>query len=62
MDYKAIKEVILRYKGKVNKKLYSMDFAKGYCYGVLNTSNKINEDEYDALSKMIDDVFNSKES
>lgn len=60
MDYKAIKEVILRYKGKVNKKLYSMDFAKGYCYGVINTSKRINEDEYNELSRMIDDVFDSK--
>ena len=62
MNFDAIKEVILRCKNNVNLKRYSMDFAKGYCYGVLNTSNKINEDEYDALSKMIDDVFNSKES
>lgn len=57
MNFDAIKEVILRCKNKVNLKMYSIDFAKGYCYGVINTSNKINEDEYNKLSKMIDDVF-----
>lgn len=57
MNFDAIKEVILRCKNKVNLKMYSMDFAKGYCYGVINTSNKINEDEYNELSRMIDDVF-----
>ena len=55
-----IKEVILRCKNKVNLKVYSNDFAKGYCYGVLNTSNKINTDEYNKLAKMIDDVFDSE--
>lgn len=57
MNFEAIKEVILRYKNRVDLKMYSGDFAKGYCYGVINTSNKINEDEYNELSKMIDDVF-----
>lgn len=60
MNFTTIKEVILRCKSNVNLKRYSMDFAKGYCYGVLNTSNKINDDEYNELSKMIDDVFDSK--
>lgn len=62
MNFDAIKEVILRCKNKANLKMYSTDFAKGYCYGVINTSNKINEDEYNELSKIIDDVFDSKES
>ena len=57
MNFTAIKEVILRCKNKVNLKVYSMDFAKGYCYGVINTSNKINEDEYNELAKIIDDVL-----
>lgn len=60
MNFSAIKEVILRCKNKVNLKLYSNDFAKGYCYGVINTSNRINEDEYNTLSRMIDEVFDSK--
>lgn len=60
MNFSAIKEVILRCKNKVNLKSYSNDFAKGYCYGVINTSNRINEDEYNALSRMIDDVFDGK--
>lgn len=62
MNFNAIKEVILRCKNNVNLKRYSMDFAKGYCYGVINTSNKIDDVEYNELSKMIDDVFDSKES
>ena len=57
MNFDAIKKVILRCKNKVNLKMYSTDFVKGYCYGVINTSNKINDDEYNELSKMIDDVF-----
>ena len=58
MNFDAIKEVILRCRNNVDLKKYSTDFAKGYCYGVINTSNKINDDEYNELSKMIDDVFN----
>lgn len=61
MTFPDIKEVILRCKNKVNLKAYSIDFAKGYCYGVINTSNRINEDEYNELSRMIDDAFDSKE-
>ena len=61
MNFSVIKEIILRCKNNVNFKLYSNDFAKGYCYGVINTSNKINDDEYNELSKMIDNVFDSKE-
>ena len=60
MTYDAIKEVILRCKNKVNLKAYSNDFAKGYCYGVINTSSRIKDDEYNELAKMIDDVFDSK--
>lgn len=60
MKYDAIKEVILRCKNKVNLKAYSNDFAKGYCYGVINTSSGIKDDEYNELAKMIDDVFDSK--
>lgn len=62
MNFDAIKEVILRCRNNVDLKRYSMDFAKGYCYGVINTSNKINDTEYNELSKMIDDVFDNKES
>lgn len=60
MNEMEIKELILRYKNKVNLKICSSDFAKGYCYGVINTSNRINEDEYNTLSRMIDEVFDSK--
>lgn len=62
MNFDAIKEVISRCRNNVDLKRYSMDFAKGYCYGVINTSNKINDAEYNELSKMIDDVFDNKES
>ena len=62
MNFDAIKEVISRCINNVDLKRYSMDFAKGYCYGVINTSNKIDDVEYNELSKMIDDVFDSKES
>lgn len=57
MNFSAITEVIFRCRNNVKLKRYSMDFAKGYCYGVINTSNKINEDEYNELSKMIDNMF-----
>lgn len=60
MNFESIKDVILRCKNKVNLKMYSTDFAKGYCYGVINTSNKIDDVEYNELSKMIDDVFDSE--
>ena len=60
MTYDAIKEVILRCKNKVNLKVYSNDFAKGYCYGVMNTSNRITDNEYNELARMIDDVFDNK--
>ena len=62
MNFNAIKEVMFRCRNNVELKRYSMDFAKGYCYGVLNTSNKIDAVEYNELSKMIDDIFDSKES
>lgn len=62
MNFNAIKEVMFRCRNNVELKRYSMDFAKGYCYGVLNTSNKIDDVEYNELSKMIDDIFDSKES
>lgn len=62
MNFDAIKEVISRCRNNVDLKIYSMDFAKGYCYGVINTSNKIDNVEYNELSKIIDNVFDSKES
>ncbi len=60
MNFATIKEMILRCKNKVNLKMYSTDFAKGYCYGVINTSNKINIIEYNELAKMIDSVFDNE--
>ena len=60
MDYEAIKHLISTYKNKVNLKLCSSDYAKGYCYGVASESSQINEDEYNKLSKIIDDVFDGR--
>lgn len=57
MKKQNIKEIILRCKNKVDSKMYSRDFAKGYCYGVINSSSKITQDEYNELAKMIDDTF-----
>lgn len=57
MNFDTIKEIIIRCKNNVDIKRYSTDFAKGYCYGVINTSNKIDDYEYNELTKMIDDVF-----
>lgn len=59
MNKENIKEIILRYKNKVDLKMYSRDFAKGYCYGVINSSSKITQNEYDELAKMIDDTFDN---
>lgn len=60
MTYDEIKKIVLRCKNKVGLKACSNDFAKGYCYGVINSSSKITDDEYNELAKMIDDVFNSE--
>ena len=57
MNFEEIKGLILRYKNKVNLGLCSNDYAKGYCFGVVGSSEIINEDEYNELSRIIDDVF-----
>lgn len=57
MNKDNIKKIILRCKNKFDSKMYSRDFAKGYCYGVINSSSKITQDEYDELANMIDDTF-----
>lgn len=43
---------------KVNGKVKSRDEAKGYCYGWLDALCELDED-YDELSKFIDEVFNT---
>lgn len=58
MDYTEIKSLITAYKNKVQLKLSSKDFAKGYCYCALALSDKISSDEFDELSRMVDDAFN----
>lgn len=57
--YEEFKDIIQKQKNKVNLKLRSIDFGKGYCIGMLNTStaNDISQDEYDELAKFIDDIF-----
>ena len=62
MNYEEVKALIKQYKNKVNLKLYSNDYAKGYCMGVLNTltADEVSEDEYNELSKFVDDVFDGK--
>ncbi len=62
MKYEYIKQVIMQYKNKVNLKLCSNDYAKGYCMGVLSTTtaDEVSDDEYNELSKLVDDVFDSK--
>lgn len=60
MTFNEIKELILKYKNKVNLKLCSNNYAKGYCYGVADLSEQISEDEYNELSRIIDDVFDIK--
>ena len=62
MKYEYIKQLIMQYKNKVNLKLCSNDYAKGFCMGVLSTmtASDISEDGYNELSKLVDDVFDSK--
>lgn len=57
--FEDFKEVIFKYKNKVSLKLCSNDFGKGYCLGMLSTltSDDISEDEYNELTKLIDDIF-----
>lgn len=61
MNYVEIKDLIVRYKNKVNMKLCSNDYAKGYCYGALALSKNINKETYDELVREIDDVFDAEE-
>lgn len=62
MNCEEVKTLIMQYKNKVNLKLCSNDYAKGYCMGVLSTmtADEVSEDEYNELSKLVDDTFDSK--
>ena len=59
--FEKIKDIIKEYQNKVKLKLCSKEYAKGYCYGIINgimdTSKGINDCEYDELSKLIDETF-----
>ena len=54
-DIKKVKETIEKAKNKISLKLWSIEYAKGYCYGVLNNIDVSNED-YDYYSKEIDEL------
>lgn len=51
-----IEETIQTQKKKLELKLVSADFAKGYIYGKMDTMPLPNE-EYDELAKIVDDIF-----
>ena len=55
VDY--IKKIIEEMKSKVNLSIVSMDYAKGYCYGLLDYLID-NDDIYDDFARTIDDKFN----
>ncbi|WP_143323016.1 hypothetical protein [Clostridium sp. HBUAS56010] len=55
--YLDIELLIKRFEHKVELKLCSNEYAKGYCFGVIDATIKDN-DEYDRLSKIIDEKFN----
>lgn len=61
--YQEIKETISQYAERVKVKLCTVDFAKGYCSGVLSeqTSESISEDEYNELSALVDYTFDTSE-
>ncbi len=56
------KDVITKQKNRVNMKLCSNDFGKGYCMGILSafTPDDMSEDEYNELAKFIDDIFDEE--
>lgn len=59
MDTKI--DIVLRiieiYKSKADAHICSYEYAKAYCFGYLDAIIESDED-YDILSKQIDDVFN----
>ena len=62
--YQELKQLISEYQNKVQLKLCTIDYSKGYCMGVLReqTSESISEDEYNELSALVDDIFDSSQS
>lgn len=62
--YQELKQLISEYQNKVQLRLCTIDYAKGYCMGVLSeqTSESISEDEYDQLSASVDDIFDISQS
>lgn len=42
-------------KSKISLKLWSTDYAKGYCYAILNNIN-VSNDDYNYYSKQIDEL------
>lgn len=62
--FEEIKNTVEQYKNKVNLKLCSSDYAKGFCYGLLSYAHswkEINDDEYDELAVVVDDAFDIPE-
>lgn len=55
VDY--INKIIKEMKNKVNLSIASKDYAKGYCYGLLDYLID-NDVIYDDFAKNIDDIFN----
>lgn len=62
--YQTLKQIISEYEKRVHSKLCTVDYAKGYCMGILSeqTSESISEDEYDELATLVDDTFDTSES
>lgn len=54
-NIKKIKETIKKAKSKISLKVWSNDYAKGYCYAILNNTDISNEN-YDYYSKQIDEL------
>ena len=52
-----MKDYIEYAKSKIELKLWSVDYAKGYCFALLNNlCTPDSADEYDELAKQIDDL------
>lgn len=62
--YQELKQLISEQEKRVQLKLCTLDYAKGYCMGVLSeqTSESISEDEYNELSALVDDTFDTSQS
>ena len=60
-SYETLKNLIFQYREKIDLKICSADYAKGYCKAAIGFSKYITLDEYDKLSILIDEYLSNKD-